>query len=221
MTLDFTAIIPSIPFILEGIVITLKYTFFSVFFGLILGMALALMKLSKKKLFSGFAVFYTSLFRGTPLLVQLSLFYFATPQLTGYKISAFESGILAFSLNSGAYISEIIRAGIMAVDKGQFEAMKALGIPYTPGMKDLILPQALKNILPALMNEIVDLLKESSLVSVIGEMDLLRRANLVASEKFIYFEPLLLVAVLYYILVLIFSSCARLVEKRMKRHDTS
>lgn len=218
MKLDFPAIVPSIPFILEGALVTLKYTFFSVIFGLILGTLLALMKTSSYRFFALFSRFYTSVFRGTPLLVQLSLFYFAIPQITGYRISAFEAGILTFSLNSGAYISEIIRAGISAVDKGQFEAAKALGVPYHLAMKDLILPQAIRNILPALINEIVDLLKESSLVSIIGETDLLRRANLVASEKFIYFEPLLLVAVLYYILVLLFSTLARYVEKRMHRN---
>lgn len=217
MILDFAAIVPSVPFILEGAVVTLKYTFFSVLFGLILGIFLALMKVSSYRFLALLSRFYTSIFRGTPLLVQLSLFYFAIPQVTGYRISPFEAGILTFSLNSGAYISEIIRAGISAVDKGQFEAAKALGIPYYLTMKDLILPQALRNILPALMNEIVDLLKESSLVSMIGEMDLLRRATLVASEKFLYFEPLLLVAALYYCLVLLFSFLARLVEKKLKQ----
>lgn len=220
MKLDFSAIVPSIPFILEGAIVTLKYAFFSVIFGMILGTLLALMKVSSYRFFSLFSRFYTSIFRGTPLLVQLSLFYFAIPQITGYRISAFEAGILTFSLNSGAYISEIIRAGISAVDKGQFEAAKALGVPYHLAMKDLILPQAIRNILPALINEIVDLLKESSLVSIIGETDLLRRATLVASEKFIYFEPLLLVAALYYCLVLLFSSFARYVEKKMNRSAT-
>jgi His/Glu/Gln/Arg/opine family amino acid ABC transporter permease subunit len=215
----FLEIAPSVPFILWGTLVTLKYTALSIFFGLILGTVLAIFKISHLKILTYFGRFYTSIFRGTPLLVQLSLIYFATPQLTGYKITAFEAGLLAFSLNSGAYISEIIRAGIQAVDKGQFEAVLSLGVSYGTAMKDIILPQAIKNILPALVNEMVDLLKESALVSVIGEMDLLRRANIVAAQKYIYFEPLILVAAVYYILVMTFSSFAKSFEKRMRRSD--
>lgn len=215
----FLEIAPSVPFILWGTLVTLKYTVFSIFFGLILGTVLAIFKISHLKPLTYFGRFYTSIFRGTPLLVQLSLVYFATPQLTGYKITAFEAGLFAFSLNSGAYISEIIRAGIQAVDKGQFEAALSLGVSYGSAMKDIILPQAIKNILPALVNEMVDLLKESALVSVIGEMDLLRRANIVAAQKYIYFEPLILVAAVYYILVMTFSSFAKKFEKRMRRSD--
>ena len=185
MILHFKTIIPSLPFLLEGALITLKYTFLSVFFGFILGTLLSTMKVSTSIVLQRIAQVYTSIFRGTPLLVQLSLVYFGTPQLTGYKITAFESGVITFSLNSAAYISEIIRAGILSVDKGQFEAAKALGIPYHLVMKDIILPQAIRNILPALINETIDLLKESSILSVIGEMDLLRRANVIAAERYI------------------------------------
>jgi His/Glu/Gln/Arg/opine family amino acid ABC transporter permease subunit len=219
MKLDFLQIVPSIPFILGGVVVTLKYMLISVFLGLILGTLLSLMKVSHVYPLKVFAQAYTSLFRGTPLLVQLMLVYHCTPQLTGYNISAFEAGVIAFSLNAGAYISEIIRSGIQAVDGGQFEAFKSLGISYKDGMKDIILPQAFKNILPGLINEMVDLLKESSLVSVIGEMDLLRRANIVAAEKYIYFEPLLFIAAIYYILVMALTTLARRVELWMARSD--
>ncbi len=147
------------------------------------------------------------------------MIYFATPQLIGYQITALEAGLLAFSLNSTAYVSEIIRAGIEAVDKGQFEAAKALAIPYPQTMVSIIIPQAVRNILPALVNEGVNLLKESALVSVIGEMDLLRRANIVSSQTFLYFEPLMFVAIVYYILVSILSQFSKLLEKRLKRSD--
>ena len=123
-------------------------------------------------------------------MVQLSLFYFATPQLTGYKISAFEAILISFSLNSSAYIAEIIRAGIQAVDKGQMEAGFSLGLSRAVVMTSIILPQAIKNILPALVNEFISLLKESVIVSIIGEMDLLRRANIVAAEKvYLFLSP--------------------------------
>lgn len=219
MKLDFLQIMPSLPFILEGALVTLKYTILSVFFGFLIGGALGLMKVSHLRFLEIFARVYTSIFRGTPLLVQLMFVYFALPQIINYKITAFEAGVLAFSLNSGAYVSEIIRSGILSVDRGQFEAAASLGISYFLTMKDIILPQAIKNILPALVNETVNLLKESALVSTIGEMDLLRRANTIAAEKYIYFEPLLIVAVIYYLLVVTLSCFANILEVRLRRHD--
>lgn len=207
------------PFIAEGAFVTLEYAIISVFFGLILGALLALAKMASFRPVSWVSTAYISVFRGTPLLVQLILVYYATPELTGYKISAFEAGILTFSLNSAAYVSEIIRAGIQAVDKGQMEAALSLGIPYGLAMKDIILPQALKNILPALVNEVINLLKESTLISVLGEQDLLRRANIISAEKYIYFEPLVLAAALYYVMVLALSWVAGLLEKRMQKSD--
>lgn len=215
MILQFERILPSIPYILEGIPITLFYTVTSLACGFLLGIVLAMMKVSSYKTFHIFGRVYTSIFRGTPLLLQLTLVYFASPELTGYKITPWEAGILTFSLNSAAYVSEIIRAGILAVDRSQTEAALSLGIPYPLMMKDIILPQAIRNILPALVNESVDLLKESALISVIGGADILRRANVVASEKYLYFEPLIVAGLLYYILVMILSGLAKLLEKRM------
>ncbi len=217
--LNYNEFVTALPFIAGGALITLKYTILSVFFGLILGTLLALAKMTSFPLVSWLSSAYTSLFRGTPLLVQLMLVYYAIPEFTGYKISAFEAGILAFSLNSAAYISEIIRAGIQAVDKGQMEAALSLGIKYRLTMQHIILPQAIKNILPALVNEVINLLKESSLISVLGEADLLRRANIVAAEKFIYFEPLIIAALLYYLMVMVLAWFASLLEKRMQRSD--
>jgi His/Glu/Gln/Arg/opine family amino acid ABC transporter permease subunit len=191
----------------------------SIIFGFMIGSILALMKLSSYKTLEILSKVYISIFRGTPLLVQLSLIYFALPQLVGYQITAFEAGVFAFSLNSGAYVSEIIRAGIQSVDKGQFEAAAALGLNQRFIMKDIIFPQAIKNILPALVNEFVNLLKESALISIIGEADLLRRANIIAAEKYIYFEPLVAVGLIYYVLVMIFSKVATLLEKRLNKSD--
>mgnify|MGYP001443929456 CR=1 FL=1 len=139
----FDSIYETIPYLLGGISVTLKYTFVSLILGLIGGTFLSLLKLSRFKVLAAFAVGYTSVFRGTPLLLQLTLIYYGLPQLFLMNIGIFEAGVLAFSLNSSAYTSEIIKAGIQAVDKGQFEAMLALGIPYSKGMKDIILPQGL------------------------------------------------------------------------------
>jgi polar amino acid transport system substrate-binding protein len=216
MNLDFSRILPDIPFILGGVPITLLFTVFALILGLIWGTVLALVKLSGIRPLQWFGMAYTSIFRGTPLLLQLSLVYFATPQLTGYDISALQAGVLTFTLNSGAYLSETLRAGIQAVDKGQREAALSLGLSYGLMMGDIILPQALKNILPALVNEAIALLKDSSLVSTIGVVDILRRAQIVSSNKYIYFEPLMLAGLLYYSLVMLLTYGAGTLERRLR-----
>lgn len=219
MNLDFGQIIPSMRFIFEGIWVTLRFTLLSALFGFTLGTLLSLLKISNIKPLRWFAEFYTSIFRGTPLILQLALVYFATPQLIDYKISPIEAGVLTFSLNSAAYSSETIRAGIMAVDKGQREASMSLGVAYKPMMLDIILPQAFKNILPALVNESIALLKDSALVSTIGVLDLMRRAQVVAGQTFLYFEPLIVVGVIYYVMVMGLTQAAQVLEQRMRRSD--
>jgi polar amino acid transport system permease protein len=211
--------VPYIPFILEGIWVTLKFVIVAIILGSILGTILALFKIGSIKPLRWFADAYTSIFRGTPLILQLMIIYYSIPQLTGYDISPFLSAILAFGLNSSAYISEIIRAGIQAVDKGQMEAAQALGIPYRAMMKDIILPQALKNILPALMNEFITLTKESAIVSTIGYLDLMRRAQVVGSDLFRNFEPLLFVGLIYWCLVMGLTVLGRMFERRLKQSD--
>lgn len=217
--IDFSRLDGYTPYILKGIWVTLLFTLVSAILGLILGSILSLFKISGIKPLMWFATAYTSVFRGTPLLVQLSLIYYATPQLTGYNIPPLLAAGLAFGLNSAAYLSETIRAGIMAVDKGQREAALALGIPYRKMMISIIFPQALRNILPALVNEVIALLKESSLVSVIGVTDLLRRADFVRAATYSAFEALILVALVYYVLVLILTSLAKKLERRLRRGD--
>jgi len=219
LNLDFSILKDYIPYILRGIYVTLLFTIVSALFGFIWGTVLSFFKLSRIKPLQWFATVYTSIFRGTPLLLQLLLIYYATPQLINYDISPLMAAGLAFGLNSAAYLSETIRGGILAVDKGQQEAAMALGIPYRTMMIKIILPQALRSILPALVNECVALLKESSLVSVIGVQDLMRRASVVQSLEFRAFEALLFAGAIYYVLVLILTSLARLLERRMRRSD--
>lgn len=219
LNIDFSVLQGYIPYILKGINVTLLFTLVSAIFGLIWGSILSLFKISGIKPLEWFATAYTSIFRGTPLLVQLTIIYYAIPQLFNYDIPALMAAGLAFGLNSAAYLSETIRGGIMAVDKGQREAAIALGIPYRTMMIRIIFPQALRNILPALVNECVALLKESSLVSVIGVSDLLRRANVVQSIEFRALEVLLFIGAIYYVLVLILTSFARKLERRLRRSD--
>jgi len=219
MNLDFSQIVPYIPFMLKGIGVTLGFVSVSILFGFLLGTLFALLKISRVKIFVWFADAYTSIFRGTPLILQLMIIYFAIPQLTGYDIPPFLAAVLAFGLNSSAYISEIIRAGIQAVEKGQTEAAQALGVSYRPMMKDLILPQALKNILPALMNEFITLTKESAIVSTISYLDLMRRAQVVGADIYRNFEPLLFVGLIYYLLVMGLTMLGKLLERRLRHSD--
>jgi His/Glu/Gln/Arg/opine family amino acid ABC transporter permease subunit len=217
MHLNFEIIWPSIPYILKGIPVTLAYTGASLCLGFIWGALLALCKVGHITPLKWFSNFYTSVFRGTPLLLQLMLIYYASPQLIGYKLSVWEAGILTFTLNSGAYISEHIRAGINSVDKGQMEAALSLGLPYNLIMKDIILPQAIRNILPSLVNESIDLLKESALISTLPHgLDILRRTQEVAAANFVYLEPYIIAGAIYYILVMILTTAARILEKKLK-----
>ncbi|KAB2333794.1 amino acid ABC transporter permease [Cytobacillus gottheilii] len=219
MTLDFTSILPSLPFILKGILVTLQIVLLAGVIGFILGIILSLFKISSIKVLGVIADIYTSIFRGTPLVLQLMIIYFGSPQIFGYQIEPVTAAVAAFALNSAAYISEIIRAGIQAVDKGQSEAAMALGVPYRPMMLNIILPQAMKNILPALMNEFITLTKESAIVTTIGVMDIMRRAYIIGADKFRFIEPLLLAGLIYYIMVITLTFLGKLVERRMKRSD--
>lgn len=212
LDLEFSKVASSIPYILGGIGVTLQYTLISVGLGIIAGAGLGLIKASRYKTLKILAAFYTSIFRGTPLLVQLSLIYYALPQLTGIHLTPFTAGILSFSLNSTAYVSEIIKGGLQNMDTGQIECAHLLGISRYRIAKDIVLPQVFRKILPSLVNEVIDLLKESALVSTIGEADLLRRATIVASEHYLYFEPLIIVAVVYYSLVVLLSFAAKKLE---------
>jgi His/Glu/Gln/Arg/opine family amino acid ABC transporter permease subunit len=215
----FSVLTPYLPLLSSAVWVTIKFTIISTFLGFIGGFILALISISKNKLLVPLAKFYISVFRGTPLLVQLMLIYFATPQLTGYTISALEAGVLSFGLNSAAYISEALRGGILSVDKGQWEAAMSLGVPKHRFIMDIILPQAIKNVLPALINESIALLKDSSLVSVIGVADTLRWADLIQAKTFRAFEAFIVAAAVYYAMVMFLTFIGSYVEKKVRVSD--
>lgn len=221
MNLNFADnLVPYIPFILQGLWVTLGVVIVAALIGFILAIILALFKIGRIKALQWFADAYTSVFRGTPLILQLFIIYFGLPQLLGgVDIPAYVAAVSAFALNSGAYMSEVIRAGIQAVDKGQREAAMALGVPYKEMMWDIVMPQAFKNILPALMNEFITLTKESALVSVIGTMDLMRRAQIIGGKTYAFFEPLLFVGLVYYLLVIFLTFVGKMIERRLKQSD--
>jgi polar amino acid transport system permease protein len=225
---DFERIRRFIPFLTQGITITLSVAFVSTLIGVILGIMIN--TVSKRKVLGKLAFAYVDIFRGTPVILQLSLVYFALPRVLtvlaqewfGFQgfltISAFTAAIITFSLNSSAYVSEIIRSGVNSVDPGEIEAAKALGVGKFHIYKDIILPIAFKNSFPALMNEIIMLVKESSIVSIIGLQDLMRRQQIVSAQTYLYFEPLLYVGLIYYIVVKIMSISAKKME-RVLQHD--
>ncbi len=193
--------IQNITFIGEGISLTIPLLCGSLVFGLGLGTLLSILK--HKGIGTLVINQFISVMRGTPLILQLSVVYFSLPALTGFQVSILVAGILTFGLNSSAYIAEIIRAGINSLPKGQFEAAASLHVPSLYMWKDIILPQVVKNVLPALINETIALLKETALISTIGGMDLMRKAESSAAEHFTYFLPLCIAGCYYYALVLL------------------
>lgn len=217
--LDFTILTDYLPMLGQAILLTLEFTLLSTIVGYIWGVLLSLIKISKVKPLAWFAQFYTSIFRGTPLLVQLMLIYYATPQLLNYQITALQAGVLTFGLNSAAYISESIRGGILSVDKGQWEAAMSLGVPKHRLMIDIVFPQAFKNTLPSLVNESIALLKDSSMVSIIGVADTMRWASLIQAKTFRAFEAFIVAAVVYYILVMALTTLGRYLERRVRVSD--
>ncbi len=201
-------------YILGGVLITLKFSLISIFFGLIIALGVCSMRMSQKKLFSMIGSIYISAIRGTPLVLQLSIWYFAFPKAFAFKFSANLACAITFAVNSSAYLSEIIRAGVNSIDKGQMEAGKVLGLSKRDIMIDIILPQAMRNMSPALVNELISLTKETAIVAFIGITDLTRRAQLVSAETYNFFQPLLAAGLAYYSLTLFLTSAFAIIAKR-------
>lgn len=206
-------------FFLKGIKITILISLIGVALGSILGAFVALMKLSKIKIISWIASIYIEILRGTPMLVQVFIVFFGITAALGLDISALVCGTIALVINSSAYIAEIIRAGINAVDKGQMEAARSLGLNYRQTMKSVIMPQAIKNILPALGNEFVTLIKESSIVSTIGVGEIMFNAQVVQGISFDPFTPLLVAAALYFVLTFVLTRIMNTIEGRLNASD--
>ncbi len=222
--MDFSFLTNYHMFFINGAKITILLALFTVALGTVIGVFLALMKISKNILLKGVASIYIEFIRGTPLLVQLFIIYYGLPMIgihfpdipaLGQNFGDFMAGAVALSINSGAYVAEIIRAGIQAVDKGQMEAARSLGMPHGLSMKKIVLPQAFKNILPALGNEFIAVIKESAIVSIIGIHDLMYNADTVRGNTFQPFEPLIVAALIYFVITFTFSKLIGMLERRM------
>ncbi len=225
---NFSFLPKYIPAFVRGLEYTLLLSVVSVALAVIPALLLAIMRLSKNKLVRGLSGAYIAVFRSTPLLVQLSIIYFGLfgviniPRysLFGFvDLSRFVPGVVALALNSSAYVAEIFRAGILAVDSGQMEAARSLGLSKWSGMQLVVLPQAIKNVLPAIANEIVTMVKESSICSMLGMAELMFGAKAVASSTYITLAPYTLAAMIYFCINYPASKAIEAIERRMRRGD--
>ena len=219
MNFDFDLVTRSFPLLLLGAGVTIQITALSVGFGLVIGVFMGMARLSKMWVIRSFAAVYVDFIRGTPLLVQIFLIYFALPIIIGQRIDPFVAAITACSVNSGAYVAEIFRGGIQSIDKGQMEAGRSLGMTWWQTMRFIVLPQAFKRVIPPLGNEFIAMLKDSSLVSVIGFEELTRRGQLIIARTYGSFEIWLTVAFIYLVMTLIISRLVAYLERRYKIDD--
>ncbi|SCI01273.1 Arginine transport system permease protein ArtQ [uncultured Clostridium sp.] len=208
---------------LEGTSVTVIISLVALLFGCIIGMLICLMKLSTFKVLKAVATTYIEILRGTPLFVQIYIIYFGLPQvgidfpsILGIS-SDFIAGAFALSINSGAYVAEILRSGIQSVEKGQMEASRSLGLGYAATMRYVIVPQAIKNILPSLANEFITLVKESAIISVIGVREIMFTSSIVKNATYKPLEPLIVAAIIYFILTFTLSKLVGKFEKKLAK----
>lgn len=203
---------------LSGLELTIILSIFSVLFGIVLGILFALLKLSRFRVLKAIAVSYINFIRGTPILVQIYIIYYGLYGI-GINFPDMGAAVVALAINSGAYVAEIVRAGIQAVDKGQTEAARSLGMTHGNAMRLVIIPQAIKNILPALCNEFIVVTKNTSMVSVIGIHELMYNADTVRGNTFLAFEPLAVAAVIYFSISYVLTKAVEVLERRLKYSD--
>ncbi|MDO5690474.1 MAG: amino acid ABC transporter permease [Tissierellia bacterium] len=204
---------------ITGVQNTLIISFFALIIGASLGVLLSSMKISKHKPLQFISKAYIEFIRGTPLMVQILLVYFGASDLFKVDINAFAAGLVAVSMNSGAYIAEIIRSGIQSIDRGQTEAGRSLGLTERQTMRVIVMPQAIKNILPALGNEFVTLIKETSMASTIGVAELMYGTRKVQAATYRGTEPLVWATLLYFLMTFTMSRLIGLIERRMAHND--
>lgn len=219
MDFRFDVIMNAIPLLIEGAIFTIEITVLSVAIGIVIGLFVGIGRISKIKIIKWLSAVYVDFIRGTPLLVQIFLIYFALPVVTGIKMNPFIAAVTACSINSGAYVAEIFRAGIQSIDNGQMEAGRSLGLSWIQTMRYIIVPQAFKRVIPPLGNEFIALLKDSSLVSVIGFEELTRRGQLVIARTYASLEVWICVALIYLVMTFSISRFVAYLERRYQIDD--
>lgn len=210
--------------VVTGLVNTMIIAFVALILGIIIGTLIAAVEVQPKKgkvmsVLNRICTIYVAFFRGTPIVVQLLLGYFVILPLIGFNLSSVAVAIIIMGLNSGAYVSEIMRSGILSVDIGQMEAGRAMGLNYGTTMRKIIIPQAVKNILPTLGNELISLVKETSVVSFIGVVDLYKAFRTIGSSNYEYMMPFLVMAVIYIVIILLITLALRLMERGLRASD--
>ena len=210
--------------VLEGLKNTLMIAVIGLIIGILIGTLIATVRVLPKykllpRILNGICSFYVELFRGTPMVVQLLIFYYVLFPIMGVKMDGVQVAMMVFGLNSGAYISEIMRSGIQSVDIGQMEGGRSVGLSFGTTMMKIVIPQAVKNILPTLGNEFIALIKETSVVSFVGAADLYKAFNLIGSNSYEFMVPYIVMALIYIVLVLIISLGIRLMERSLGKSD--
>ncbi len=208
----------------EGLENTLMIAVAGLLIGIVIGTLIATVRVLPKykllpRVLNGICSFYVALFRGTPIVVQLLVFYYVLLPIIGWRITGVQVAMLVFGLNSGAYISEIMRSGIQSVDPGQMEAGRAVGLSFRVSMMKIVIPQAVKNILPTLGNEFISLIKETSVVSFVGAADLYVAFNYIGSNSYEFMVPYLVMAVIYIVIVMLISLAIKIMERSLRKSD--
>lgn len=212
--------------VLEGFQNTILIAVLGLIIGIAVGTLIATVRVLPKykrlpRVLNGFCSFYVGLFRGTPIVVQLLVFYYVLLPLMGIKMTSVAVSVVVFGLNSAAYISEIMRSGILSVDIGQMEGGRSVGLSYATTMMRIIIPQAVKNILPTLGNEFIALIKETSVVSFVGATDLYVAFNYIGSNSYEFMVPYLVMAIIYIVMVLLISLLIKVMERSLRKSDRS
>lgn len=202
---------------LDGIGVTIKISLLAIVIGVVIGLLIALCSLSRKRFLRGIGKVYTDIIRGTPSVTQLMIIYFVI--FASVHIDKWIIAAIAFGINSGAYVSEIIRAGILSIDKGQTEAGRSLGLSFSQTMIRIVIPQAVKNIFPALCNEFIVLIKETAIVGYVGVMDIQKAGDFIKSATFEPFMPLVGTAVIYFVIIKVLTIGLRVIEKKLRKSD--
>lgn len=210
--------------VVEGLKNTILIAVLGLIIGILIGTLIATVRVIPKykllpRILNGICSFYVGLFRGTPMVVQLLVCYYVLLPILGVKMTGVQVSILVFGLNSGAYISEIMRGGIMSVDQGQMEAGRAVGLSFATTMRKIVIPQAIKNILPTLGNEFITLIKETSVVSFVGAADLYVAFSYIGSNSYEFMVPYLVMALIYIVIVMIISLAIKLMERSLRKSD--
>ena len=219
MEMNFELMAQALPLLLTGAAVTVQITALSVLLGILVGLFVGIARISTYRIIHLIAAVYVDFLRGTPLLVQIFLVYFALPVVTGQRIDPFVAAIAACSINSSAYVAEIFRAGIQSIDAGQMEAGRSLGMTWVQTMCYIIVPQAARHVIPPLGNEFIALLKDSSLVSVIGFEELTRRGQLIIARTYASLEIWICVAIIYLVMTVSISRLVAWLERRYKIDD--